>query len=251
MKKISFLSAAAIILLTASLSFAQETPAAEQTISIQAKNEPASAPATADNMQKELPAAAEKTTEINVNPRVIEKTLPAYTLSLKELIKKAQENIRKTEGEIRLKKILEANREKEDKARSLFAEAGRLHEQGKLEEAMRAWKECLLLTKDPEMRSHIEKFERQNRAEQEEKRKQSAIEARKAKEQKREKRLEEWQEQQAKEAFERERRKKERLARKQKQPRITKEMEKKRAYDERLKQQEGALRDLESAGHHR
>lgn len=88
-----------------------------------------------------------------------------YTLSLKELINQAQENIDKVDAQLEKKKIDRENEERESLARAHFQKGNTLYKQGKLKEAREEWQKALDLTSHPDMKEYIRQSDRKARQE--------------------------------------------------------------------------------------
>jgi len=97
--------------------------------------------------------------KIEINPQEIEK-IPAYKLSLKQLIQEAQKNIKKAEEKIKQQKFLEKNKAKELLVCQHFERGNLLYRQGKYEEAKKEWFEAIKITEDPAMKEYIKNLER-------------------------------------------------------------------------------------------
>jgi tetratricopeptide (TPR) repeat protein len=88
-----------------------------------------------------------------------------YSLSLKELIKQAEENIEKVDSKLEAQKTLKENEKREALARSYFEKGKTLYQQGKLKEARSQWQKALDLTSHPDMKEYIKKSDKKAREE--------------------------------------------------------------------------------------
>lgn len=95
----------------------------------------------------------------------------SYTLNLKQLVKEAEKNIKKVEGEIEEREIENCNRQREDEIRKHFERGNTLYKEGKLEEAKIEWQKALKISKDPEIRDYIRGSEKRAKQEELERRK--------------------------------------------------------------------------------
>jgi len=93
--------------------------------------------------------------KIEINEKIIEKELPFYSYSIKELIEKVEKNIKKADKEIRDKKLREKNLDRELAIRKHYVEGMYLYKHGKLEEARKEFLKALEISKDPEMEGYI------------------------------------------------------------------------------------------------
>uniref|UniRef100_A4SD89 Tetratricopeptide TPR_2 repeat protein n=1 Tax=Chlorobium phaeovibrioides (strain DSM 265 / 1930) TaxID=290318 RepID=A4SD89_CHLPM len=80
--------------------------------------------------------------------------------TLKELIEKAELNIRKVDGLIEERKVTERNIVRDEKARAAIQRGNELYAAGDLEEAKKAWNEALAITKNEEMKRYLAEEER-------------------------------------------------------------------------------------------
>ncbi len=89
-----------------------------------------------------------------------------YTLSLKKLIKEAEENLKKVDAEIKRQEVQKQNLQREIKARRHFEKGNSLYELGKPKEALEEWQKALNLTDHPDMKRHIKESDRKARKQQ-------------------------------------------------------------------------------------
>ncbi len=95
-----------------------------------------------------------------VPSEIIEKTIPSYRMRLKEILKKAEENIKKVDRDIKEAEIYKRNQGREQRSAEAFERGNQLYKNGKPEEAREEWNNALSISKDPEMRGYIEEAER-------------------------------------------------------------------------------------------
>jgi hypothetical protein len=98
--------------------------------------------------------------KIEIKGDAIEKSIPSYRMRLKDILKEAEENIKKVDKELKSQEVVARNREREAKVAEAFEKGNQLYKNGKLEEAKEEWKKALGISKDPEMRGYIEEAER-------------------------------------------------------------------------------------------
>ena len=79
----------------------------------------------------------------------------AATSTLSDLIRQAEENIRKVDHIIEQQKVAERNALRDTEARRLYEQGDLLYASGDLEGAKKAWAEALRVASNPEMKSHI------------------------------------------------------------------------------------------------
>ncbi|MCK4518835.1 MAG: tetratricopeptide repeat protein [Candidatus Omnitrophica bacterium] len=89
-----------------------------------------------------------------------------YTLSLKKLIKEAEENIKKVDAEIKRQEVQKQNLQREVMARRHFEKGNSLYKLGKLKEALEEWQKALNLTDHADMKRHIKESDRKARKQQ-------------------------------------------------------------------------------------
>lgn len=90
-----------------------------------------------------------------VDSGVAAKETPSYSLNLKQLMKEAEKNIEKIDGELKKQEAEEENKKKEIEAREHFDKGNQLSNQGDLKGAKEEWQKALDITKDPEMKDYI------------------------------------------------------------------------------------------------
>lgn len=90
-----------------------------------------------------------------VDSNAIDKAMPFYKFSLKDLVRRSEQNIKKIDGELKKEEIFRQNQEKEKIARDHFEKANALYEQGNLKEAKKEWEEVIKITKDPKMKEYL------------------------------------------------------------------------------------------------
>ena len=78
-----------------------------------------------------------------------------YTYNFQDLIKKANENIRKVDKELQKQAREESNKKKEAVAREHFEKGDVLYKEGKLQEAQREWRKALDIAKSPDLQEYI------------------------------------------------------------------------------------------------
>lgn len=78
-----------------------------------------------------------------------------YTLNLEELLKKAEESLKKVEGEIEQQEIAERNIDREAKVRECFEKGNEFYKQGKLKEAKEEWEKIIAIAGNPEIKAYI------------------------------------------------------------------------------------------------
>jgi hypothetical protein len=88
-----------------------------------------------------------------------------YSLSLRELIKQAEDNIEKVDSKLEAQKAQKENEKREALARGYFEKGNNLYEQGKLKEARAQWQKALDLTSHPDMKEYIKQSDKKVRAE--------------------------------------------------------------------------------------
>ena len=103
---------------------------------------------------------AETDTKMPVKKESVEKNMPSYSLSLKQMIEQAKKNIKKVDDEIRV-------RGNEEKAREHFDKGNQLYKSGDLAGAKEEWEKALKLTDDPKMKNYIKRQEKNEREEME------------------------------------------------------------------------------------
>ncbi len=120
------------------------------------QKEAVSGPVTTANT--ETPQVVKNKTE--VNPDLIEKSIPSYNTHLKEILKAAEENIKKVDKEIAQIEARARNAQREAKVREAFESGNELYKAGNLKEAKEAWQKAVSISKDPEMKIYIEEASR-------------------------------------------------------------------------------------------
>ncbi len=90
---------------------------------------------------------------LEVSPATIEKRLPSYSKSLKQLNKKAEENINEIDS------ILKAQ-EEEKEVMQHVEEGTRLCRSGQIKEAKKEWRTAYKMTKNRKLRDYIRKTQR-------------------------------------------------------------------------------------------
>ena len=95
-----------------------------------------------------------------VNPDLIERVIPSYNTHLKEILKAAEENIKKVDKEIAQGEVKARNEEREAKVREAFEKGNELYKAGNSKEAKEAWQRAVSISKDPEMKGYIEETSR-------------------------------------------------------------------------------------------
>ena len=116
------------------------------------------------------PAPVKETTQFikdktEVKAETIEKTIPSYRMRLKDILKEAEENIKKVDQEIEQQKVGERNKEREARVKEAFERGNALYKEGKSKEARAEWKKALDISKDPEMRGYLEAADKKSREE--------------------------------------------------------------------------------------
>jgi colicin import membrane protein len=111
---------------------------------------------------QETTAEADKE-KLEISLETVEKAMPVYSLSLKQLIEEAEKNIKKVDKELKEQKIFRENRERETKVREYFEKGNLLYGEGKLEEAKKEWQEAVSITGVSEMKGYIQEAERKAR----------------------------------------------------------------------------------------
>jgi hypothetical protein len=121
----------------------------------------------------DLPAqeASDGRAKATVQKDTIEKETPSLSLSLKQIMEQAEKNIQKVNDEL-------TARRKEQEAKENFDEGTRLYQAGDMEGAKKSWQKALDISKDPSMRAHIKKIEKEAA---QEKRRRETLEKEKAK----------------------------------------------------------------------
>jgi TolA-binding protein len=117
-----------------------------------------------ETTQKQITTEAPLNTEtpqapkdkIDVKSDAIERSIPSYRMRLKDILKEAEENIKKVDKELKEREVLARNQEREAKVVKLFESGNQLYKDGKLKEAQQMWRDALAISKDPEMRKYIE-----------------------------------------------------------------------------------------------
>ena len=89
-----------------------------------------------------------------------------YTLSLKQLIKEAEENIKKVDTEIKRQEVEKQNQQRETKARKHFEKGNSLYKLGKLKEAREEWQKAISFTDHPDMKRHVRESDKKARKQQ-------------------------------------------------------------------------------------
>ena len=118
-----------ILLLPASL-FSQEM---EPDTNNDRQKEAVSAPTQQFMPKIETPAHA--LDKMEVSPGIIEKTIPSYRVHLKEILKEAEENIKKVDKEIVAGEIRARNEEREARIMEAFEKGNALYQEGDLKKA--------------------------------------------------------------------------------------------------------------------
>jgi len=140
-----------ILILAFFVFFASDAPGQEE--------KPAQEPASQETTEEKPAQETSETETITVDDKEIDKKIPSYNYSLKQLMDKAKENIRKAEKAIKDREVLKRNKEREEKARVHFEKANALYEEGKYEEAIQEWKQALKITENKELADYIRKEE--------------------------------------------------------------------------------------------
>jgi tetratricopeptide (TPR) repeat protein len=115
--------------------------------------------------------ASDGRAKATVQKDTIEKETPSLSLSLKQIMEQAEKNIQKVNDEL-------TARRKEQEAKESFDEGTRLYQAGDIEGAKKSWQKALDISKDPSMRAHIKKVEKEAA---QEKRRRETLEKEKAK----------------------------------------------------------------------
>ncbi|MFH1772280.1 MAG: hypothetical protein ABH872_05640 [Candidatus Omnitrophota bacterium] len=100
---------------------------------------------------------------IEISKESIEKNMPFYPKSLKEFIKKAEENIIEIDKQVRKQRELTAHDDNEKSAKELFESANVIFEEGNVNDARDKWKQALKLTKDKQLKSSIKRRDKEAR----------------------------------------------------------------------------------------
>jgi len=95
--------------------------------------------------------------KIEISEKIIEKELPFYRYSIKELIEEVEKNIKKAEKGIVDEKLREKNLDRELAIRKHYIEGMYLYKHGKLEESRKEFLKALEISQDPEMEGYIKK----------------------------------------------------------------------------------------------
>ncbi|NQT23405.1 MAG: tetratricopeptide repeat protein [Candidatus Omnitrophica bacterium] len=93
--------------------------------------------------------------KIEISEKIIEKELPFYRFSLKELIEEVDKNIKKAELGIKGKKVRVRNQGREKLIREHFAKGLSLYKEGKLDEARKELLTALEISQHPDMEDYI------------------------------------------------------------------------------------------------
>ena len=97
---------------------------------------------------------------VDIKSDVVERSIPSYRMRLKNILKEAEENIKKVNKELSEQEIMARNQEREAKVAQAFESGNQLYKEGKLKEAKEEWNRALSISKDPEMRGYVEEVAR-------------------------------------------------------------------------------------------
>ena len=140
-----FLISSSVSLFSRDTNKKDNSPASSQDISIP------------ESSSEDFQIAKERET---VSSETIEKAIPSYRMRLKEILKEAEENIKKVDRDIKEAEIYKQNQERERQVAEAFKRGNQLYKDGKLEDAREEWNNALGISKDPEMRGYIEETAR-------------------------------------------------------------------------------------------
>ena len=94
--------------------------------------------------------------KIDIKSDAIGKSIPSYRMRLKDVLKEAEENIKKVDKELSEQEILARNQKREAQVVEACEHGNQLYKEGKLKEAKGEWDRALSISKDKEMRGYIE-----------------------------------------------------------------------------------------------
>ena len=103
--------------------------------------------------------------KIDIKSDAIERSIPSYRMRLRDILKEAEEGIKKVDKELGEQEILARNKEREAKVAEVFENGNRLYKEGKFKEAKEEWSKALDISKEPQMRGYIEKAARKAKEE--------------------------------------------------------------------------------------
>lgn len=84
-----------------------------------------------------------------------QKEIKGYSLNLKELLRHAENNVKKVDKELEGKKLDERNRRKELLIRELVENGNAFYKEGRLKKAEEEWGKALEISKDPDMKDYV------------------------------------------------------------------------------------------------
>lgn len=78
-----------------------------------------------------------------------------YTVDLRKLLREAEENVKKVDGELNKKKTVELNKKREVLIRECVERGRAFYKEGRLKKADEEWRRALEISQDPDMKDYV------------------------------------------------------------------------------------------------